>query len=571
MGGALASLAQARPAVAETTFNQKMLELVNQQRSSAGLAPLQWSSSLGSAAEDTPYGGCGFTVNGRAHDMGQRNYFSHTILGCAVQNVFSMLGGLGIVTSASGENIAWMNGTTDPAVAAQRLTNDLMNSPSHRANILSTTFTHVGIGSWRSSPGQTWSGAGTPLANVWVAAQVFGRMTSPPATPAVAVSPTALAFGERAVDATGPAQAVTVTNTGGASLAVSGATVTGANPGDFAVSSNTCSTVAAGGSCTVSVSFRATAAGSRTAALNISDNAAGSPHTVALSGTGTVSALPGVPRNVVATGGSGQLSVSWDAPSSGPAPDGYGVYVYDAGGYTGRYVSTCATCRTATVAELANGRTYYAAVYGRTSAVWGTPANSGWVTVAASPGPPPNFSVTQGNGQLTGSWTAPTNPGTAIDSYGMFVYDSNGYTGKYAWVCATCMTGTVTGLTNGRAYYAILYAHNALAWGSPAVSEQLIVGAPGGPGGVTATAGSGALTVSWTAPSNSGYAIDLYAVYLMDSSGAYTGTLAVVCSTCMTTTFTGLTAGRQYSAYVSAHNVNGWGDLVLSNVATPTA
>ncbi len=77
------------------------------------------------------------------------------------------------------ENIAWASTITDPLVAPDRLHNDLMASPDHRANILDPRFTHVGIGSWRTASGASWSGAGTPLRNVFVTAQIF--ITAPAA------------------------------------------------------------------------------------------------------------------------------------------------------------------------------------------------------------------------------------------------------------------------------------------------------------------------------------------------------------------------------------------------------
>ena len=83
---------------------------------------------------------------------------------------------------------------------------------------------------------------------------------------------------------------MTVTNTGSAALVVTSVTIGGTNPGDFG-QTTTCATVAPGASCTISVTFRPTATGARTATLSIADNAAASPQTVALSGTGT--AAPG--------------------------------------------------------------------------------------------------------------------------------------------------------------------------------------------------------------------------------------------------------------------------------------
>jgi Abnormal spindle-like microcephaly-assoc'd, ASPM-SPD-2-Hydin len=103
----------------------------------------------------------------------------------------------------------------------------------------------------------------------------------------VSLSPTSLNFGDQGVGTTSSAQTVTLTNHGKGTLSISGARITGRNSGDFA-QTNTCgSSVAAGSSCTFSVTFTPSATGSRTATLNIGDNGDGSPQMVALSGTGT--------------------------------------------------------------------------------------------------------------------------------------------------------------------------------------------------------------------------------------------------------------------------------------------
>ncbi|MGH9264102.1 MAG: CAP domain-containing protein [Acidimicrobiales bacterium] len=180
-----------RPASADVAFNQRMLELVNRERAAHGVPALVADPALSASAEDAPYHGCGFPVAGRAKDMGQRNYFSHSILGCGTQSVFNILNSLtGLVLSGAAENIAWMNGTTDPLVAAENLHSQLMNSPGHRANILNASFTKVGIGSWRTSPGQTWSGGGFALPNVFLGVQIFAggpvdapTTTAPPPPP----------------------------------------------------------------------------------------------------------------------------------------------------------------------------------------------------------------------------------------------------------------------------------------------------------------------------------------------------------------------------------------------------
>jgi hypothetical protein len=106
--------------------------------------------------------------------------------------------------------------------------------------------------------------------------------------PAVSLSTTSLSFGSQAVAITGAAETVTLTNTGSAPLSVGNLAVVGANLGDFAEIADTCrGSVAAGGTCTIGMTFTPSAGGDRTAALSITDNAPGSPQTVSLAGAGS--------------------------------------------------------------------------------------------------------------------------------------------------------------------------------------------------------------------------------------------------------------------------------------------
>jgi len=119
-----------------------------------------------------------------------------------------------------------------------------------------------------------------------------GLVSGPNAT----LSPTSLTFATRLVGTTSSAQSVTLTNYGTAALAITGISVTGADPGDFA-QANTCGgSLAPGASCTISVFFAPAEAGPAAATLVVNDNANGSPQEVSLSGTGTVVKL--VPRSL---------------------------------------------------------------------------------------------------------------------------------------------------------------------------------------------------------------------------------------------------------------------------------
>src|ERR1039458_9695930 len=102
------------------------------------------------------------------------------------------------------------------------------------------------------------------------------------------LSSTSLNFGNQFV-ATSATNNVTLSNPSGLALTISSIAVTGTNAADFG-QTNTCGTgLAVGASCTISVTFKPTQTGPRTASVTITDNAAGSPRTIGLSGTGLVS------------------------------------------------------------------------------------------------------------------------------------------------------------------------------------------------------------------------------------------------------------------------------------------
>jgi hypothetical protein len=103
----------------------------------------------------------------------------------------------------------------------------------------------------------------------------------------VSLKPASLNLGSEPVGAKSPSQNITLSNRGSTPLGISGITLTGGDPGDFAQKNNCGSGIAAGASCTISVTFKPTAKGTRTADVSVSDNGGGSPQQAALTGTGT--------------------------------------------------------------------------------------------------------------------------------------------------------------------------------------------------------------------------------------------------------------------------------------------
>ncbi len=111
--------------------------------------------------------------------------------------------------------------------------------------------------------------------------------------PPVSINPKAWDFGNQSVAIASAAQVFTLTNTGTTALNIAGITVTGANPSDFTLDPGASTCPIAGGvvdvmaNCTINVIFTPGALGARSAQVQVADDAAGTPHTVALAGSGT--------------------------------------------------------------------------------------------------------------------------------------------------------------------------------------------------------------------------------------------------------------------------------------------
>lgn len=113
------------PAQGLTADEKQMLDLVNSERAKAGLKPLEVDMRLVDLARK------------KSADMIKNNYFDHT--SPVYGTPFEMMKSAGITYRYAGENIAG-------APTVQRAHEGLMNSPGHRANILSPNYNRIGIG-----------------------------------------------------------------------------------------------------------------------------------------------------------------------------------------------------------------------------------------------------------------------------------------------------------------------------------------------------------------------------------------------------------------------------------------
>lgn len=109
------------------------------------------------------------------------------------------------------------------------------------------------------------------------------------ATPSgeAALNTASLSFGSQAVTGASAAQTVSLSNPGTTPLFIRSIAIGGTSPSDFTQSNNCGPSLAAGASCTISLTFIPMTTGSRTASLSFTDSAANSPQSVSLSGTGT--------------------------------------------------------------------------------------------------------------------------------------------------------------------------------------------------------------------------------------------------------------------------------------------
>ena len=122
----------------DSAYEAEVVNLVNQERSKAGLAPLTSDPAIARVALD------------KAKDMYNNNYFSHQ--SPTYGSPFDMMRSYGISYSYAGENIAAGQRTPQEVVTAW------MNSPGHKANILNANYTKIGVGYYNNQWVQMFTG-----------------------------------------------------------------------------------------------------------------------------------------------------------------------------------------------------------------------------------------------------------------------------------------------------------------------------------------------------------------------------------------------------------------------------
>lgn len=116
-------------------YEQEVVRLVNAQRAQNGLKPLTENWELSRVARY------------KSEDMARSRYFSHE--SPTYGSPYQMMRAFGLTYRSAGENIAYGQRTPAAVVSAW------MNSSGHRANILNSSYTQIGVGYYES--GNYWT------------------------------------------------------------------------------------------------------------------------------------------------------------------------------------------------------------------------------------------------------------------------------------------------------------------------------------------------------------------------------------------------------------------------------
>lgn len=178
----------------------------------------------------------------------------------------------------------------------------------------------------------------------------------------------------------------------------------------------------------------------------------------------------------------------------------------------------------------------------------------------AAPSSPTITAIASGNRALGVTWTE--------TSTGSITYKATATaSGKATRSCTTKrLSCSIAALVNGVVYTVAVTAKNTGGTSAPSTASSAIVGVPGPPLSVHATAGTASANVSWAPPKASG--VTHVTGYMATATGGFS------CSTTGTSparhcVIPGLTTGTKYTITVTATNAYGTGNP--SKAATVTA
>jgi titin len=292
-------------------------------------------------------------------------------------------------------------------------------------------------------------------------------------------------------------------------------------------------------------------------------------------------ARPGAPSLTSIASGDSYLAVSFTAGAAGGDPITSYQYSLD-GGTT--WIVASGTTSPIYINGLTDGTSYPVMLRAVSAAGPGASSSSLAGTPYTYPDAPSASSITANgeNGSAVVTWAAPDyNGGAAISNQTVNGVSDSAYTvtafsaptaGNQIASCTTsgALTCTLNGLTNGTTYYISIQAGNAAGLSQRSTPRVAVTPSidPGAVTAVTAVAGEGSASLSWTPGSSGQSAVTNYTIWY-SSGGSYTQ-FPQSASTATTATVTGLTNGTAYTFEVYAVNAQGTGPASSpSNSVTP--
>lgn len=298
-----------------------------------------------------------------------------------------------------------------------------------------------------------------------------------------------------------------------------------------------------------------------TAVNGTGESVASAQATATTTASQPVPVVPAAPAGVIATGGTNQVTLKWDAVTNATS---YSVYYSTTSGLTKANGTKIApTTNSAVLGSLLASTTYYYIVTATNSVGEGAASiQVAATTLDAVPSPvipavPAGVTAVGGATQATINWSAVT--GAA--SYNVYWSLTTGVTKTNGTKVAAVTSPYVkTGLAAGSTYYFIVSASNSV--GESAASAQVTattnaatVAVPTAPTGVTATGGATQVSISWTAVSGA----TSYNIYSATATGVTKTNGTKTVSAANPYTQTGLLAGTTYYYVVTAVNSSGEG------------
>jgi fibronectin type 3 domain-containing protein len=281
--------------------------------------------------------------------------------------------------------------------------------------------------------------------------------------------------------------------------------------------------------------------------------------------------LTSAPWYLAATGGSDQVSLTWNTP---PYDGGSPITSYDVfRGLASSHETFLASAggNVFNDTEVINGMTYYYTVRARTIFGESPDSNEDFATPYAVPGAPTGLRAVAGDSQVMLNWTAPNDVGGApVTNYIIYRGTVAGGESLLAWTL-TVFNYLDTGLANGVAYYYKAKAKNKV--GESASSEEASatpLTRPSPPRYLLAVASSHEVNLTWSASAfDGGSPVTNYTILRGDWWNAESPLIEAGNLTSFEDV--GLTNGRSYYYAVTAKNAvgsSGWSNQVK---ATPSA